>query len=273
VPGGVVLLALLLYGPAAALAQGISGSVVDASTRAPVAGAAITINLAGATDRQRQTVMTDSLGRFRAIVGSAGEYVLRAEQLGYAPVVSQPLAVGVREMVTVELRMGPLPLALDPVIVQGRAPLRADGLDDYRRRMQLSRRTGFGRVYSREDIDAYPSASLNSLLQRDLRIRVVPLRFGSRLMVGGRGMACAPAVYLDGVFMGTTALTDLNSIVSLQSVEGIEIYRATEAPAELRTEGCGVIAVWTRRGEGGPFSWRRVAIGVGLAVIMVLSFR
>jgi hypothetical protein len=262
----------LLAAPRAATAQGIAGTVLDASTRAPIAGVALTVVDAGGRDNV--TVMSDSLGRFRAVLHGAGDYTLRAEQIGYATLTSVAVRVAARELVTVEIRLGPLPVALEPLVVQGRGPLRADGLDEYRRRLQQQRRSGFGRVIDREEIDRFPSVSMSSLLQREMRVRVQYTQTGRRYSMRGRGADCTPVVYLDGMYMGASPHNDLDAFIAPSSVEGVEIYRDIEAPGELRTDGCGVIAVWSRRGEGRPFSWWRMAVGGAIAAaIIFMGFR
>jgi outer membrane cobalamin receptor len=70
------------------------------------------------------------------------------------------------------------------------------------------------------------------------------------------GSDCATQIFVDGFLVnrgGPGGVNDirLDDVVSPGAVEGIEIYRGlSTVPAEFLNAdaGCGVIAVWTRRG-------------------------
>jgi hypothetical protein len=62
-----------------------------------------------------------------------------------------------------------------------------------------------------------------------------------------------PTVYLDGVAVPAGRGFDLDGLLSVEAIEGIEVYRSAQsAPMELRLPAfgedmfCGVIAVWSR---------------------------
>jgi hypothetical protein len=64
---------------------------------------------------------------------------------------------------------------------------------------------------------------------------------------------CAAEIFVDGMHVtrwpGSVSVDDL---ATPGVIEGIEVYTgAGRVPAELRTAGvaCGVIAIWTRRGD------------------------
>ena len=68
--------------------------------------------------------------------------------------------------------------------------------------------------------------------------------------VTNRRTRCAPALYLDGSYLGNATVPKLHSIPP-STVEGIEFFRGpAETPFEFSGLGamCGVIAVWTRSG-------------------------
>lgn len=88
---------------------------------------------------------------------------------------------------------------------------------------------------------------------RRYAVRMVrqPVRLGgarlSRAPVGERGpVDCPPQVYIDGIPWAGPI-----DEITLRDIEGIEVYRgAAEVPAEFAgsNAGCGVIALWSRRG-------------------------
>ena len=72
-------------------AQAIIGTLVEAETRAPVEGASIVLlNLSG---DQVDWRLTDAVGRFNFQMSRAGTYVLRADRIGHASVLSDPISV------------------------------------------------------------------------------------------------------------------------------------------------------------------------------------
>jgi hypothetical protein len=66
----------------------------------------------------------------------------------------------------------------------------------------------------------------------------------------------------------------LDDFLTPERIEGVEVYTSfSTAPAEFIYGTCGVILFWTRPGgrEGGdPWSWRKVLIGLGVAVGLIL---
>ena len=126
-PGSVVGAALLGFlatlavaGPAPAQGARVSGEVVDAQTRTPLAG--INVRVASTT----LGASTDADGRFSLSVPAPGVVRLVASSVGYeAAVVQTALAVG--DSVRVEVALTPAIRALRDVDVS------AGGADDWRR--------------------------------------------------------------------------------------------------------------------------------------------
>ncbi len=60
---------------------------------------------------------------------------------------------------------------------------------------------------------------------------------------------CATALFVDGVFVGTTMDTDIDRYVNPVHIEGVEVY---DGPAGLPAQfnkgnaPCGALVIWTR---------------------------
>src|SRR4051812_19227115 len=98
-----LLLASLLLAalPAGLAAQGVTGTVVDGRSGAPVPGALVT--LVSDDGRVQARVLADRAGTFALRAPAAGRYTLRAERVGYATASSPPLELGAGQVVTYRL--------------------------------------------------------------------------------------------------------------------------------------------------------------------------
>ena len=98
------LLMVTLVRPGSSLrAQAIHGTLVDASTGAPVDGAAVV--LLDEVDTQVAWRLTDPSGRFSFPLERPGTYRLRADRIGHASVRSDPLVVDGLDTITYRLEM------------------------------------------------------------------------------------------------------------------------------------------------------------------------
>lgn len=124
-----IVFAALLGAPAAG-AQTVRGTVVDAESGRPVVGAVVV--LLDDAGRRHGAVLSNAAGEYRITAPRAGAYVLRAERVGYASIVSPALRLGEGETVTHRLAAGASRIVLEPVQARGRArecALRPDGSD------------------------------------------------------------------------------------------------------------------------------------------------
>lgn len=99
----VVAITALATLPTSAVAQAVGGTVVDAATDARVDGARVV--LVDENGAERAAAVADTAGEFRLEATAPGRYRLRAERLGYAETVSDPVEVAGGEVVVVVLRM------------------------------------------------------------------------------------------------------------------------------------------------------------------------
>jgi len=112
------ILALLLAAlPARLAAQGVTGTVVDAQSGAPVPGAMVA--LVSSDGRVRAQVLADGAGRFAVRAASAGRYALRAERVGYATATSPPLDLSAGETMTYRLAASAQRMQLEGIVASG----------------------------------------------------------------------------------------------------------------------------------------------------------
>ena len=280
--GIVLVLALALTpGPARAQAhapeptQAITGSVVEDSTRVPIAGATVTVlRSEGAT---LKTVQTDSAGKFRVALDT-GVYRLRVEQPGYRTVTSDTVSVDENDVLTVELRLARQAIPLEPLVVTARVDRRVAAF------YERVHKSGFGHFLTREDIERRAGLSPTELIRQMQGVRIVgvPVCRGcseenviymSGIGPGGSNQ-CSPAVFIDGLEVKQDALSPLDTMIMSDQLEGVEVYTEPgTVPPDFMTvrNNCGVVAFWTRPPEG-KFSWKKVAIGAGIALGLLLLF-
>ena len=212
-----------------------------------------------------------------AVSGSDGQFVLDAEpgrfqlhvrRVGYSPTVTPEFevpAAGTDVELTVLLPQDAL--VLDTVAVEGEAEPFAPGpLRGFYERM----RRGFGSFLTRKEIEEKNPYRLTDAMRLMRSVQIVKMPrdkdrpFGPRsrnytIRIRGmryaRGIAggeCVPVLYLDGAKLGPVDDAEyggLDVFVFPSDVEGIEVYRPSEAPGEFAGSeaGCGVIVIWTRR--------------------------
>jgi hypothetical protein len=249
--------------------QVVTGSVVDAVSGAPLAAATVT----ALTDQgeQRLAVVTDTAGRF-ALPLATGRFSFVVRHIGYEALETDPVTIGRDERIEVEIRLGPRPLEMDPLVVQARRTVPRGTV--FQERMDRQQRMGSGRFITRQEIEAMPAAGINELIAMEPGIELVRARTGDVVVLTSRGRRCLPVLYIDGVqvVQRQDDELDLSHLFHPSMVEGIEIYRTPlGAPPELSTNGCGAIAVWSRTdGSGNPFTLRRIATAAGWLTFFVL---
>jgi hypothetical protein len=222
----------------------VLGQILEMETGDPVEGAEVLLQ--GAEGFR----VTDSDGRFEFPSVRPGRAAFSVAYLGRAPLVD---SVEVAPGTTVELEVR---LGIDPVEV---APLSilATARDPYLEDMGFYNRRGRGyngQVITQEEIEERAPRTMGDLLV------TVP---GVRVDYGGAGQfqvrmrravsfdnsaesGCVPLVHMDDVPVEVGWLENIQP----DRVAGMEIYRGAGAPIQYNNP-CGVILVWTRRGERG----------------------
>ena len=279
-PLAVLLTPLASVVPAAE-AQVIQGIVVEAeagptpagmAARAPVAGATVELLTEGGGGGGPGTT-TDSLGRFSLRVPGAGRYGLRVSHPGHRPFQTDSVEVGRGETVSVEVRLGRNVIPLEPLVVTARIP--ADITGFHRRRLG----GGFGTFMTREEIEARAPGRTTELLRGmpGVTIRFERWGVGPTIEMRGGFGTCEPAIFVDGVLAPQYRGSRLDDFLTPDRIEGVEVYSSfSAAPVQYLAGTCGVILFWTRRGDRGngePWHWKRVLIGLGAAVALILWIR
>lgn len=267
----------LLIGPAAATplaAQTIEGRVFEPEEGTPLPG--VHLRLLGLEDRPVASTFSDDSGHFHIRAPGPGAWRLAADLLGYGSAVSDSIALSEDELVRVEIRMGVDPIRIeDPIVVVGKAPFVAPDIADFNRRRDRGEKTGIGHFIYGEELERSVAGSPSDLLRMVPGVRISRPGRGGGQIIHMRG-GCVPAVFIDGSQINRFSRGEsLDSYVDVFSIEGIEVYRGPQQPAGrfFDRSGCGLVLVWTRRGEydgESPFSWIRLAAGLGLVLGLFL---
>lgn len=285
-------MALLLLLPGPVLAQAVHGTIVD-----PATGERVNLVEVGVLDRSGQSLystLSDANGEFELPVPPGGGLRLSFKALGYQPVTSKVLTVRRGEMLELEVQLVAAAVPLEPITVLAKRHADQRLMEFYQRASQ-NRRTGVGRIWSRADLVRTPRTRISGLLQT----------------VISRSSCTQRAVYVDGVSLSMIPPTRLllrpmpdrvqevagvstpdepatppegmdvvDWLVSQEAVEGIEVYRDAEIPAEYNPDGrlCQVTLIWRRAYSGSPgpsdFRMARIAlvlVGVGAALGWLVS--
>lgn len=263
------LLAFLLLAtiPSAGGAQAFQGRVFDGESDLPLN--AVDIFLLDSADVRVAVTFTDTAGLFRLSAPGPGAWRIGAELLGHGPVRSELLEIGEDETKEVEIRMAVAPIEIEePVVVVATRRRGSPDLEAFWRRVERGEASGFGDFIYGPELERasmYPSDVLRGIPG----VYIVTHRTGFGQVVMMRG-GCEPALYVDGTQLNRMRRGEsLDAYVSLVDIEGIEVYKGSEGPGGRYYDqsGCGLVMVWTRRGEpgpGGPFQWRRFIIGTAL---------
>lgn len=270
---GIVLAFALVSAPAPLSSQTVIGRVLDATAGTPVLAASVALvdsaggDVAGA--------LTDSAGTFFVRAAKPGTYSFRVERVGYARQATEPFGMVQGEEVHLTIELGVLAVELTPLRVTERYEGRA-WLGEFYGRMHGEGRAGVGRFIARDRLER--AVSLVSVLVMVPRLHTTADHTGDRHVVIGSGWrTCVPAIYLNGLRVSDQRFrVPIDRIVSVQELEGIEIYRSAHElpPAYHRPGDCGAILAWTRADidPSGEQSLRKLLIGVGgLLALFVLG--
>lgn len=222
----------------------IVGTVVDAATGEPVAGAQISIPGTGLG------AATGPDGRFR-VAAPAGEHRLQVEHLGHAAVVG---VVRVPDDAALELAVRLAPSAIEVEEIEAEA--------ETERTREERRRTATVRTITAEEIAEYPATTITDLLPRfvpGLHVARNPdtgcpiVQTGRRAPTllpgprGGREGDVAPLIVLDGIPSQDPCTLDL---VDPDEIEKMEFHSSMAAAARWGFRGRGgVLVITTKSGR------------------------
>jgi len=112
-----VLVIAALAVPTALPAQSVRGQLTDSITRAPLAGAFLTLVDERGVEKAR--TITNNAGEFLLTAPAAGAFRLRSKRIGFRPYVSPPLTLTAGGAISYSAAVDPIPVALAQVVVQG----------------------------------------------------------------------------------------------------------------------------------------------------------
>ena len=234
-------------------AQTIVGRTLDLTSGNPVIAAEI--ELVDSRGETRARSITDSLGWFRLSSPQPGKYFVRANSIGYAVTRSDTVTLAERVELQVELQLSATAVPVTPLRIVAQRTLRPGHLAAYFDRAEWSRKTGLGRVYTRDEVSRMGSTRVSSLLSQ------FPARSN-----------CRYTYMLDNLPM---APDEIDRSILMEDVEGIEIYRALhQVPPEYsHRTSCGLVMIWTRNDQvGKPLTWTRALVFltlIGGAILLV----
>lgn len=264
----LAVIGVMLLLPAGMHAQIVRGVVHIDGSGSPIPAAVL--ELVDPDGELSDSTVTDSVGRFSMSARREGRYLIRVSHLAFAS-MARPLELTRGYEINVELRMAPNAIALEPLIVTSRREVPLQYVGFYRRS-----RSGFGRFLTREDIERRQPIRTTDLFYVMPRVHLTQVgsmgNAGSQMitMRAGAGQQCEPAIFVDG--MQSLTAQDVNMLMP-DDIDGIEIYASPAlTPAEFqRNTNCGAILFWLRKDGGDrPFTWKRLFIGVGAFLGLVL---
>ena len=260
----VALVAVALAGPSSLEGQAddetIRGRVIDDANGAPVTDVRITLLREG---QPLSSVVSGEDGSFFISIPYAGNYQLQAQRLGYETTLSQNVLVRQGETLTVEFRILPDAILLEPLLVTARSN---NGRDLFERRRQD---WGRGIFLTPAMVDSIAPRHPADVFRKQEDIWITwgmgGTSNGYRLIPRirtFRGSGCmeymvnklpARPSTVPVVRLGGWNEFPMDGLLG-EDVVAVEIYRSVgEAPPELRRHAtrddyrtCGLTVFWTR---------------------------
>jgi hypothetical protein len=248
----VILLAgTLAVGPTTVAGQLIDGRVLDASTRQPIATAALKL-ING--ERVVAVATSDSAGRFLLHASTGGNYHITATRIGYADAKTHNIELIRDRNINAELLLSVTPVPIAPLTVAVAPDAYLDAMGFYERK-----RMGNGFFLTEDEIYKRSGGTIVDLLRsaRGVKTQRVNMRHEIYLT----SPTCLPQILLDGVMVrwggpiaqalgGNAGATQpLEDLVKVAHIEAIEVYRAFNGvpPQYVGPNAhCGTILIWTR---------------------------
>lgn len=226
--------------------RALAGTVRDAATHQPIAGATITASTGS-------VATTDGRGAFAVRVPSTRRLVIHVRRLGYDSLSAVVDAFGSGRL---ELELRPAAVGLDTVTVAARTRNWPSKVDDFERR--LAHHHG-GVFFTRTDIERHQPIVTSDLVRLAIGVKVMD-SLGVRLFASARGdkvvdgpygrrsVPCIMRVGVDGQIMEWGFAADN---VPPSDIYGIEVYQGPgsiprEYASQVTDAYCGLVMIWTR---------------------------
>jgi len=242
----VPILALMAAGlfwaaPAAAQTGSVTGTILDASTGQPLDAVQVSLEAVGSGET-RFGGLTQASGRFLIINVPVGQYVLRAELLGFSE-QTQVVDITAGQTTVVDMRLEPEAISLSEIVVTGVAG--------------ATQRTKLPFDVAQVRIADLPVPQMNAaqsiqgkvagvqVVQGSGRPGAAPsilLRGVTSLDASGRNQE--PLYIVDGVILGSS-MVDLDAL----DIETVEVVKGAAAASLYGSRAAnGVIQIRTKRG-------------------------
>lgn len=214
----------------------LTGTVMNADSRRPLAGAIVHLS-------DGPSARADERGAFTLVNAPLGTRTLEVRSVGYYP-DRRPVHV-VAGMPPVEVALSTFKSVLDTVkiIAQGVPDRHNSGYED-------RRRTGLGRYLTAAELERRGALFTSDAFRNLPGTRLERDEMGARRIYvrSAFGEWCEPSVHIDGLHLWNLTADDIDGMVALRYVKGIEVYNEATTPAEYQRAltGCGTILIWTK---------------------------
>lgn len=179
-------------------------------------------------------------GRFELRDVAPGSYEIRIELLGYGTRLDTIRIEDTRDIDMI-VTLSPRAIELTPIVIEARRnDLERIGFYD-RRDLAPD-----GHFISAADIERRPVALTSDLLDDLPRVDIVNAGVGRRFITFTRGYRCRPDLFIDGI--RNDGAVDVDR-VNPAEIAGLEVYVGLTAPIQYRRNSCGVLLIWTKRGN------------------------
>ncbi len=243
----------------------LAGTVAAAETRVALPGAIVRV-------AEGPTARTDNNGAWQLFAVPTGSRVFEARAVGFYPVRRVVDVIDGAPDLRLELSNFRAVLDTVRVVASGSSMSRLGGFTD-RQRM------GMGQFITPRDMERLGVIEISDVFKHLRGVKIVIDSIGmTRIVVrdGGTGY-CEPTFYVDGLYTFTLSLDEVSGMLRTRSVQGIEVYDATNVPPQFRQAidfvagrtfiaptdeaarleaalntpppkafGCGAIVIWTK---------------------------
>jgi hypothetical protein len=196
-------------------------------------------------------VRTSATGAYTIADAGAGTQTVEARAIGYSP-MREPVRLSESAATTVNLRLAVQRVQLDTVrVIAGKElPVEVRGIE---RRWH----TGTGVIFDGKTVRERSTLFTTDALRGISGVTVRQVGgFGQTVwMRASNGEECQAGVIYDGAQLppSQAASISIDEIARREDIAAIEVYaRPSQVPAEFTSmvQGCGVVAIWTKRGTG-----------------------
>lgn len=239
----------------------VRGRVTDLTTQRPIPSVGVRLLDLNADRRLAWEGMSDSTGVFQGPRLPPSTYGIEVEALGYST-LSHEMDISGYGVADLGIELGPVALELEPLVVVTRRRSRLEVAGFFQRRNR-----GFGHSLTREEIEARRPTFVSDLVRTMPGVTIAPSMMGGGGILRMRG-GCVPDVVLDGVRLSSPVVLD--QLLTVEDLEGIEVYSGSTSPVEYSHSSCGTVLAWTRdpgRAGGSPWSWKRAGAAAGFILL------